>query len=1019
MTLMTNSKSSSFNRAYQRLNSSQKKAVDAIEGPVMVMAGPGTGKTQVLATRIAHILHQTDTDPQAILALTFTDSAAANMRERLVKLIGKTGYYVHIHTFHSFCKEIIQTHPEYFPIKQGSQPLTDLERYELLQKLIDQTDLELLRPLNAPYLYLKTVIRAISDLKREGINLKEFQEILEQEAVALAQAKKAKKPNGKPELTLTAQRRWQRQLDKNQELFLLYQAYEQQLRQVGRYDFDDMIALVVEAFTEHQLLLREYQENLHYFLVDEYQDTNSAQNQVVIKLADYWGQQANIFVVGDPNQAIYRFQGASLENILEFQEHYPQALVVQLDQGYRCPQALYDSAQQVIKNNQLVVEPEPIQGYQSKLPAIRVLEAPAQTLELVWLAQEISKLLKQGVKPNQIAVLYRHNADEAELAEVLAKWELDYEITGGANILEQEYLQQLFKFFQVLVDLRSSSETEEFFQLMLYPWVDLDELLVMQLARVAGKSRQGLVETIQAGFEPFSKKVVGKKVTALEFNQLEQFLNQLLTWSSLDAKLTFPAWFEQVIKESGYLDWILSQDNKPELLNQLNSLFGQIKALVWQQHDLKLAGFLQAIQTMQAYGLKLNVDDLNLKDQAVNLATVHKAKGLEWDYVFLLHVVDGKWGNNRHRELIKLPAAILKNTDLSKKERNEDDRRLFYVALTRAAKQVTITYPRSFVQEGRSKETTASLFLEELPEFTKLTAQSTLEQASDHLAKLLAPAPARPLKTAEQEFFQALVKDFRLSVTALNTYLRDPQEFVDNFLLRVPRAKPIPMAFGSAVHAALEQKYKFLLEQGHRPPLKKFLQSFAQALKQEVLTPEDYRQRLAHGQEILKQYYQHYQDEQVTPLFVERFFGTGWSKTVLDDIVLTGRIDRIDWLDKNEKTVCVIDYKTGRPKSKNEIEGKTVSANLSEREQSLPVSIRGPYKRQLLFYKLLTELDRSFIPTATKARFDFIEPVKRSNKFVRREFILDGGEVAELKKLIKEVMQEIRGLSFLEQVTDN
>ena len=1016
--------SDQFQFIYNRLNSQQKKAVDTIDGPVMVVAGPGTGKTQVLAARIANILLKTDTNPRSILALTFTESGAKEMRQRLVKMIGKTGYYVQINTFHAFCSQVIKLHPEYFPIDRASEPLTDLERYDIFQKIIDEVEIEVIKPLNRPYFYLTDIMYAISNLKREGFLPADFKKVVEQEEQQLEIEK--------DELKKTALAKRQRNLTKWQELTKIYERYQQRLRSSLRYDFDDMIALVVEAFDKHELLLREYQENIHYFLVDEYQDTNSAQNKVVDQLASYWGEEANIFVVGDPNQSIYRFQGASVENVLGFVARYQEAEVITLDMGYRCPQNIYNGAAKLISQNQLTQVSgqlakfsftEPLKSQISQKIDINLYQAPSQTLEIIYIAEEIKKLKQQNIPLDKIAVLYRHNRDAAEIQEILDKWGLSYEIDGGNDLLENEAIRQLLTFFQVISDTRTAKEDERLFEVMRYEWLGLDQILVMKVGRAAGKAKLSIFELIELGFKEFVKYDLGGKVTQSEFEQLLIFISQLRGWGGLDATVIFPQWFEKVIKESQYLEWVLNSDLKTELLVHLNSLFREVKALSQSQLGLNLEGFLGAIATMKDHNIKLSVEDLNIKQNAVHLSTVHKAKGLEWDYVFLLHCLDKKWGNNRIRELLPLPEGLLKNSDLSAKEQNEDERRLFYVALTRARKQITISSPETIITDNRTKEVIGSMFIEELRdsesklEISLKDIQSTniIENADDYLAKLLQPIETKKIKTSEKDFYSALVKDFKLSVTALNTYLRSPEEFVENVLLRIPRAKPEPMAFGSAIHLALEKLFKVIQDENKKPALEIILKEFEDSLTKELMTSQNFKRRLHYGKEILEQYYEQLDETQVQPLFIERFFGFGWSKTMLGDIHITGRVDRVDWLDKEKRLVKVIDYKTGKAKSDNFIEGKIVSANLSEREQLLPESVRGPYKRQLLFYKLLTDLDETFIPTVTQGEFDFIEPNSRG-KLVKRTFTLTTEDVNDLKDLIKEVMQEIRSLKFLEQI---
>lgn len=796
-----------------------------------------------------------------------------------------------------------------------------------------------------------------------------------------------------------------------------------------------MIALVVSAFQQHELLLREYQENLLYFLVDEYQDTNTAQNMIVDLLTAYWGERANVFVVGDPNQAIYRFQGASVENALSFMDRYPEAELVTLNIGYRSPQVIYQAASQVIENNKLTggentffdLLSRPLKSIKPHGVPIQLYQAPSQTVELIFVAEEIRQLLDQGVPAEEIAILYRNNGDARELLEVLDKWLIPYEIEGGDNVLQAEPIRQWFTFLSVIDALKQGQEPTKLYEVLLYDWVDVPRLLAMKVAQTAGRSRAGIVELIEQGYEAFQEKKQGHSVTQLEFALVEEYLAQLQNWAASDSTTIFTTWFEQVLKESQFLEWSLKQPNKTEMLINITSLFREVKAMVNRDHNLKLTQFLEIIATMLEHRIAVQPEDFNITENAIHLSTVHKAKGREWQYVFLIHVIDGKWGNTQVRNLLPLPDQLLAHTNLDKKEQNEDDRRLFYVALTRTKKQLTISYPQTIISENRSRQVVGSMFISELNGETEEDAadqnkKSVTQEiksdrlklnADEYMERLLQPTATKTIDTTERQFFTDLTKNLKLSVTALNTYLRDPQEFIDNVLLRIPRAKPEAMAFGTAVHFALEQLYTIYQKTGLYPTLEQILAFYEQSLRKELLTSPDFERRLTYGHDVLTKYYQQVEPT-AQPLFIERFFGTGWSKTYLDDIPLTGRIDRVDWLDQAQKTVRVIDYKTGKHKSDKMIQGVIESANLSAREQELPESIKGPYKRQLVFYKLLTELDPTFIPTVEEAVFEFVEPDKKSGKIIRRKFAISNEEVNDLKTLIKEVMAEIRELKFLD-----
>jgi len=1023
-----------FHEAFQQLNLAQKQAVEALDGPVMVVAGPGTGKTQVLVTRIANILAQTDTQPNAILALTFTDSAAQNMRERLVGLIGQVGYSVRISTFHAFCSELISGYPEYFPIDRGSEPMSELERYDLLRRLVVELGLQKLQPLNDPYYYIRDCISALSDLKREGVGVGEFRDQAMAEAklfssqleqVGQFSSHKDRRAAGLP--SATDLKKSLKAAEKNLELAELYDRYEHDLRATKRYDFDDMISLVVAALKDHELFRSEQQENLQYFLVDEYQDTNAAQDQILQLLAEFWGEAANVFVVGDPNQAIFRFQGASVENMLGFAERFPAAQVITLSQGYRCPQPLYAAAAELISHNGLTNQ-ENLAGVDLAAPLIaakksssttlplRLVEFPSQTLEIWWVVAEIKRLLSSGLAPEKIAVIYRHNADRLEIIEALGKSQIGFEIDGGGDVLAEPLIVQLLLLFRVIVDQRAIQSETNLMLVMLCDWIDLPRLTVMKLTRAAQQNRRPVGEIIEGGLELWQKTIGLENLSEAEMAPIKIWYEQLQNWAVADANLTLTAWFEKVLTESKFLNYIQTLPDRVYQLTVINSLFAQVKSLVGVRHELKLAEFLTALATMQEHHLAIKVDDLNLSSNQVRLTTAHRAKGQEWEVVFILHCADKKWSNSGSRKQFTLPASLLKHTQLDKKDANEDERRLFYVALTRAKQAVYCCYPLSFQRAGRTKTVLKSQFLEELgvqAESETPSNQLTQTDLAESLVTSLRPVVQTRDVSAEKAFFAQTLKTFKLSVTALNTYLRDPETFILNDLLRIPRAKAAPMVYGTAVHAAMERAYRFFQAEGALPKISKIQGDFQESLKSQVLNEIDFERRLIHGNQALEYYFNNYQTEQPKIIMLEKFFGNGASPAMLGDIKLTGRIDRIDLLEQTSKQVRVIDYKTGQPKTDNEICGLVGTEEFSQRELALPETIRGPYQRQLVFYKLLTQLDKQFPYQVTEGMFDFIEPKELGGKLIRRNLALTETAVTDLKDLIKTVMAELRSLDFV------
>jgi len=985
-----------FKSAYTALNAEQKKAVDTIDGPVMLVAGPGTGKTQTLALRIANILQKTDTSASSILALTFTESGARAMKNRLIGLIGVAAYDVTISTFHSFCTDVIKQNPTNFTIDPSGDPLSELEKFKLIYALINSLPIKEMRPINAPYHYVKAILKSISDLKREGVSPVDFDEILAKEQKDLESSDLA------PSLAKQAIKT----LAKNHELSTIYHGYQDELALRHTFDFEDMISLVSDAFIQNEELLRTYQERYQYILVDEYQDTNSAQNKLVSLLTNFWGEQANIFVVGDPEQAIYRFQGASIENMLGFVKDYPSATVITLNQNYRSTQNILDASASVISNNSSHIS-DVVSGLNSDLfssksiPGAQLTLATlsSETAEAVYLATTILSLIKNGTKPSEIVVIYRANADAKTLSDIFVKYGLDYTIQGGGDVLADPIVLHFLKILRVIHDLRTKEDDLGLFTILNYNIFHIDPLDVLKLSRYGADHKLTLFDVIASP----------EALDVLELQSKEQILSvltKLSHWSQLDANSTFVEFFEKVLSESGYLNWVLNQTDAHNRLIRLNTLFSATKQMNAQNHSLNLSSFLDNIALIQTHSLRLEESSFAPRDQAVVLTTAHSAKGLEWEHVFIYKIIDGAWGNNVVRELIKLPSSILPLTGamLDKEElkaRNlEDERRLFYVALTRAKSSLTLTLASSYSTQGKLKEVTPSLFLAEIDShlINPIDTKQTEDQITEHLAKILSvqDSASQDVIHSEQEkaFLTDLVDKFSLSATALNTYLECSYLFKLNNLLKIPRAKAPYLAFGTAVHVALESFLAHLEAEGHLPAKDYLLTAFVSALKIEIMTPADFRQRKEKGEQVLSVYYDFFVSDFPVPLFLEKF-----TKVHLGDITLTGKIDRIEWLNKNDHLVRVVDYKTGKSKTKGQIMGTTQDS-------------RGDLHRQLVFYKLLIDLDPRLNFKLGEAQLDFVQAPLESGKSGRHNVAISDSEVGELKQTIMDAMKQIRALHF-------
>ncbi len=970
-----------FDTLYNQLNQEQKEAVDSIEGPVLVIAGPGTGKTQVLTMRIANILLKTDTPSSGILALTFTDSGTRAMRERLLSIIGPEAYYVNICTFHSFCSDILKNNPDKFVVAEDLEPLSDLERVQVFREILDEEDLKVIKPFGSRYYYVKALIKTIQDLKREGISPDSLTKFIKKSDLE------------------------EKEIEKLEEVVQVFKSYQKKIKEKNRYDFEDMISLVVERLEKDEELLRDYQERYLYILVDEYQDTNSPQNKVVKLLASYWGEDANVFAVGDDAQSIYRFQGASIENILFFNNTFKNAKTVLLRKNYRSTKEIIDSSEDVISNN-LVRLSDFVKGLEKVQEAIskedgekiKVGHFSSGITESFFVAHKIKELINSGVNPSTIAVIYRNNADSKDFSDMLGRVNINFNLVGGENVLEDHDINKLLKLFDVILKVRTKDEDLDLFTVFNYEFLKFDYVDTLKLSRFASEKKLNFVEAINhADFEKCGLK---------EPEKFREFLNTLYKWQQLDSNSTFVSFFEKVLEESGFLSWTLESVNSIERLNRLNSLFAEIKKLNIADHSLNLTRFMQDISILKESNIPIYEEELNIRSNSVLLTTAHRAKGLEFEYVFIVKCFDGKWGNTRNRELIKLPVGLvdsameIKSKEKLDVEKNEDERRLFYVSMTRAKKEVFITYSDSYFTETSTKEAVPSMFISEIGEDKKqpLDVSKYEKSVKEVLKDILKPVYIQNISVEEKDFLQGILRNFSLSVTALNTYLECPYKFKLNTLLRTPRAKDKHLALGTAVHFALQSFFKNFKDMGKIPDVKFLISEFDNAIEGEVLTPSDYQESKKKGELILTAYYTHYKSEFQKPMLTEKFFGYGFSKIYIDDISITGKVDKIELIDSKLREVRVIDYKTGKPKTRNEIEGNTKYSD-------------GGYKRQLVFYKLLAELDKYFNFKVVEAQLDFVEADK-SGKYSKHSFQISDNEIEELKKVIKEVMGKIRGLEF-------
>ncbi|GAB4491898.1 MAG: ATP-dependent DNA helicase [Saprospiraceae bacterium] len=1012
-----------YNEAFKAfldtLNPAQRRAVEATEGPVLVVAGPGTGKTHILTARIGNILLTTDARAQNVLCLTFTDAGANAMRRRLLERIGPEAHRVPIFTFHAFCNRVIQENMEHFG-KGNLEPVTELERIEVVRNLLTKLPPEhsLREGKKDIFQYEEHLRDLFSLMKKEGWTpgfvLKKADEFLEElptnpDFLYQRDTKKFKKGESK-----TAQvQEVTEKLTRLKAAADLYPKYLHAMERAGRYEYEDMLLWVTRAFEKNEALLRSYQERYQYILVDEFQDTNGAQFHLLNQLLDFW-EVPNIFIVGDDDQSIYEFQGARLENLREFYQKYRNGLeVIVLEENYRSTQAILNSAKRVIENNELRAVNLFDEQLEKSLHASTneqgessVKIYPTRLHEVADIVFQIENLVKNGVAPSEIAVLYAKHRQANRLLTLLQKKGIPFQTKRPVNILDLLVIQQFRELLKYLHEesAKPFSGEHRLFRLLHAAWFGLEAL---DLAKIAVACRSGQNEEEENLYEKVGTRAEkGRRwrevlsdatlLNSLQLSHPESFNNiseRLEGWISAVQNLPLSHFVERLFTQTGLLPWALNQPDKVLHLQILNSFSDFVQAESARNPRFSLARLLDLLDSMDDNKIALPLRHPPAGGgPGVQLLTAHSAKGLEFEHVFLFDCTDEAWekGNGGNRSRFALPPTL---TLSGEEDALEARRRLFYVAMTRAKRHLHI----SFAKTGDDgKALTQSQFVDEtgLPQTEIAVPQAVLLETQT----LLLLEPEQPVITLpEPDLLDELLSNFSLSITALNRYLRCPLAFYYEDLLKIPGATSEAAAFGTAMHGALQQfvlkmKSHKKLEWPSPENLQKF---FAQEMERQRgwFSEHGFAQRLALGKDYLRRIHVEQVPFWKKRAIVERRF----DRVELDGVPLTGIVDKIEWLDNG--SLRLVDYKTGQPDPK-----KTASP-----DENQPYG--GDYWRQLAFYKILLENAKIYPEPVGKTAISWLEPDRRG-AFPITEISFSKEEVHFMENLIREVFSNIQNREF-------
>jgi DNA helicase-2/ATP-dependent DNA helicase PcrA len=1081
-----------FEKIYQNLNTAQKEAVDTFEGPVLVIAGPGTGKTQLLGARVAKILKETDTLPENILCLTFTESGAANMRERLTKFIGQAAYSVNIGTYHSLGGDLIRRYPEYFGETRLQQPVDELGAHQIISEIVAKMSYQ--NPLKHTQYHIRDLISTISDIKKELIKPGDLRELSQQNLTFLAEAnqeiirifQKVKRLPGKLdgarplfEQTLEALQQaapvstlksslqplvevaansledalleadsaqsskpltnwknaWliknadnqlilcgERESESIASLAEVLEAYQEELASRGLYDFNDMILRSIEALQQNDELKFTLQEKYQYILLDEFQDTNASQLEIVKLLTDNPVHEGrpNVLAVGDDDQAIYAFQGARYSNMLDFHNLYREVKIVNLTENYRSHAHILHTAHQIAEqvndrlHHKLDNMSKTLKPSNSSIPEAIITrsEYSSQDAEYSHIAENIAALIQNGTSPSQIAVLAPKHRYLEPLVPYLNSYGVPVSYEKRENILESPIIHQLLTMSKLVLAIHEANEpaaNQLWPEVLSYEFWGFDIAEIWKISWRMNDQKEKRWSEILLESEIFNKTalLLLSVATKVETSSLEEILDILCG--------TTPITNNETTMHSPLREYYIEK-NKEQNPDALFDAISQLSVLreKLREHQnthsevLLLRDFITLTQLYQEANIPiLNTSPYNQADDAIQIMTTFKAKGLEFEHVFLPQLHENVWGGSSRGNSNRI--TLPKNVEhIRSAATTEDERlRIFFVAITRAKHGLHLSsHTKTLTGKSVARlkyldeyENDDQLYSRILPENTVITRQQISQIKNIESAQRSWHTPH--LEGIEDPRLRALLQErlkrYQISPTHLNSFIDleygGPEKFFFNTLLRFPKAPLIDGQYGNAIHETLEW-YQHQIEKNTRPSEPDILARFKKQLETKYLLAHDFTLLLERGEQAITAYIAARGHIFTAKHKAEYNFKN--EGVFVEEAHLTGKVDYLE-INKNAKTITVVDYKTGKPYQKWE-------NNLKLHK----------YKQQLYCYKLLVEGSSAFNGyTVTAGRLEFIEP-DRTGNIHTLELEFDETMLERTKKLLRAMWSSVHTLSLPE-----
>lgn len=1045
----TCSMESTFGARYKALNDAQRKAVDTIDGPVLVVAGPGSGKTELLSLRVGNILRNTHVSPHNILCLTFTDNGAANMRERLLRLIGPDAYRVSIFTFHAFCNHIIGRYPEYFYNAATFSQATDIERTEIFESIFKSLPHK--HPLASfhpeeGFVYMRDTIDRIKHIKSYGYTAEEYEAVLGElfkehakinaalsawpDRLSIKGLGAVEEIAGKLEelkgttsvfLAKTLRRAieeaesvgktealgdWKAKYivkdlpaqagetgilfkdsyneDKLRAVAEIYTTYSKIMHEKGLYDYDDMIIEVAHTLRDNAVLRNALEEQYEYIMIDEFQDTNEAQMSLVraITGSDVHEGRPNVCVVGDDDQAIYKFQGAEVSHIMHFRDAtYKDVQTIVLDKNYRSTADVLALARHIITQgkNRLESRYEDItkvlSAMNKDLPKseIHLHHFASDVEEYSYIARKIKEKLDKGVLGDDIAVLARGHKELQALLPYLNREQIPYEYVKRANVFDEPHVKILIQMCQYISSVlrKEGAEDDVLPELLSHPCFEIDRVELFRLAVEAKEQHLTWTQAVQ--------KSEHEKVRAL---------GELLAELAVEGK-TAPLEhvIEAFITKSGFKEFYFPQKDIREHPTRYVSFLASLKAFIealreWKDGEqLYVSDVAPFVQMHEDHHIALVSESPFMKSEhAVQLMTAHASKGLEFGCVFIVSAHDRLWTKPQKVNKAPLPSVLVPLMQPAG-DTEDDFIRLLYVAVTRAKHTLYVSGHDELIRYIPADR--------DEPDYKDIPIE-----AHENALSIL----SEPFREDEWALMKRLVKDYRMPVTHMNNFLHVPEGgplyFIEQNLLRFPQPMNASGVYGSAMHKAIEEIVMYpKYHAGDHAPMHHVTAVFGKELARGRLPDHEEKKQKERGEKVIKSLYEEIkrawrENDRVEVDMKEE-------GVMIGDALLTGKID---FLREDDNGYEVYDFKTGKAFSSWD-EAKTPTDKIKLHK----------YRQQLIVYKLLLENSIRFKNgKVNKLALWFVE----ESPVIELPLDINEAEIERTKKLIKVVYRKIVTLDF-------